>query len=69
MPFGSKMSFTKNAYIGKANIPSYSTTNYDQSNATIKSETQSQNQTQGGGGNTTTGSNVTSNVTSTGKMY
>ena len=36
MPFGSKMSFTQNKYKGKANIPSYTTTNFDQENNTIK---------------------------------
>jgi len=66
MPYGSKTSFTKNAYIGKANIPGHTTTNYDMENTTIKGagqETDIRQQT------TTTGANATSQATNSGKIY
>ena len=70
MPFGSKMNFTKNAYIGKANIPSYSTSNFDAENNVIKSENNidQQNQQQG---NTQSydAKNVTTGATNQGKLY
>ena len=70
MPFGSKIPYTQNAYIGKANIPSYTTTNFDKDNNVIASDTQNvDRQLQQGSTQSTDGKNVTSNISNQGKLY
>ena len=66
MPYGSKLPYTKNFYIGKSNIPSNQTTNYDIENTTITGATQMGDISQQ---TTSTGANATSQATNAGKMY